>query len=53
MFLLGLALLSPQATAGTALCVAGHVGVKAALFGLVGILLDRHGSADEHGLHGR
>jgi formate hydrogenlyase subunit 3/multisubunit Na+/H+ antiporter MnhD subunit len=53
LYLLGVSLLSPEATAGTALYVAGHAGVKAALFGLVGVLLDRHGSVDEHGLHGR
>lgn len=53
LFLLGLALLSPEATAGTALYVAGHAGAKAALFGLTGVLLDRHGSVDERGLHGR
>jgi multicomponent Na+:H+ antiporter subunit D len=53
LWLLGLSLLDPQATAGTALYVAGHAGVKAALFALTGILLDRHGSVDEHGLYGR
>ena len=53
LWLLGLSLLDPQATAGTAIYVAGHAGVKAALFGLTGVLLDRHGSVDEHGLYGR
>ncbi|WP_328917254.1 MULTISPECIES: complex I subunit 5 family protein [unclassified Streptomyces] len=53
LWLLGLSLLDPQATTGTALYVAGHAGVKAALFGLTGVLLDRHGSVDEHGLYGR
>jgi formate hydrogenlyase subunit 3/multisubunit Na+/H+ antiporter MnhD subunit len=53
LWLVGLSLLNSQATAGTALYVAGHAGVKAALFGLTGVLLDRHGSVDEHGLHGR
>ncbi|WP_327287154.1 complex I subunit 5 family protein [Streptomyces sp. NBC_01198] len=52
LWLLGLSLLDPAATAGTALYVAGHAGVKAALFGLTGVLLDRHGSVDELGLHG-
>jgi formate hydrogenlyase subunit 3/multisubunit Na+/H+ antiporter MnhD subunit len=52
LWLLGLALLGTGPTAGTALYVAGHAGVKAALFGLTGVLLDRHGSVDEHGLHG-
>jgi multicomponent Na+:H+ antiporter subunit D len=53
LWLLGLVLLRPQATAGTALYVAGHAGVKAALFGLTGVLLDQHGSVDERGLYGR
>ncbi|WUH89242.1 complex I subunit 5 family protein [Streptomyces sp. NBC_00433] len=52
LWLLGLSLLDPAATAGTALYVAGHAGVKAALFGLAGVLLDRHGSVDEHELYG-
>jgi multicomponent Na+:H+ antiporter subunit D len=52
LWLLGLGLQGPDATAGTALYVAGHAGVKAALFGLTGVLLDRHGSVDEHGLYG-
>jgi multicomponent Na+:H+ antiporter subunit D len=53
LFLLGLGLLLPQATAGTALYIAGHACAKAAPFGLTGVLLDRHGSVDEHSLHGR
>ncbi|MCQ4042688.1 complex I subunit 5 family protein [Streptantibioticus rubrisoli] len=53
MFLVGLALLTPEATAGTALYVAGHAGAKAALFGVTGALLDRFGSVDEHSLYGR
>ncbi|WP_405592446.1 complex I subunit 5 family protein [Streptomyces sp. NBC_01190] len=53
LWLLGLSLLDPSATAGTALYVAGHAGVKAALFGLAGVLLNAHGSVDEYGLHGR
>lgn len=53
LWLLGLSLLDPAATAGTALYVAGHAGVKAALFGLTGVLLDRHGSVDEHSLYGK
>ncbi|MFI0720818.1 complex I subunit 5 family protein [Streptomyces sp. NPDC021224] len=52
LWLLGLSLHGADATAGTALYVAGHAGVKAALFGLTGVLLDRHGSVDEHGLYG-
>lgn len=53
LFLIGIALLTPEGTAGTALYVAGHAGAKAALFGITGVLLDRHGSVDEHGLRGR
>ncbi|WP_234322562.1 complex I subunit 5 family protein [Streptomyces sp. NRRL S-350] len=53
LFLIGAALLTPAGLAGTAVYVAGHAGAKAALFGLTGVLLDRYGSVDEHGLHGR
>nr|WP_206314627.1 proton-conducting transporter membrane subunit [Streptomyces coryli] len=53
LFLTGVALVSRDALSGTALYIAGHAAVKAALFGLVGVLLDRHGSVDEHRLHGR
>ncbi|PYC70628.1 NADH-quinone oxidoreductase subunit D [Streptomyces tateyamensis] len=53
LFLVGVALLDPAALAGTAVYVASHAGAKAALFGLCGLLLDRYGSVDEHGLHGR
>ncbi|MCG6494208.1 complex I subunit 5 family protein [Kitasatospora sp. A2-31] len=53
LFLAGTALLTPAGVAGTAVYVAGHAGAKAALFGLTGVLLDRFGSVDEHGLHGR
>ncbi|WP_239073978.1 complex I subunit 5 family protein [Streptomyces sp. SID10853] len=53
LFLVGTGLLTPQASAGVALYVLGHAGVKAALFACAGILLDRYGSIDEHELHGR
>ncbi|MGW2824119.1 complex I subunit 5 family protein [Streptomyces sp. NPDC001443] len=53
LFLTGLALLTPAGAAGVALYVAAHAGVKAALFALTGVLLDRHGSVDEHGLYRR
>ncbi len=53
LFLVGVALLTPEGAAGTLLYVAGHAGAKAALFGLTGVLLDRYGSVDEDGLHGR
>ncbi|MGW5120034.1 proton-conducting transporter transmembrane domain-containing protein [Streptomyces noursei] len=35
------------------LYVAAHGLVKAALFALTGVLLDRYGSLDEHALYGR
>ncbi|MFJ8627034.1 complex I subunit 5 family protein [Kitasatospora sp. NPDC093550] len=53
LFLIGTALLTPAGLSGAAVYVAGHAGAKAALFGLTGVLLDRYGSVDEHGLHGR
>ncbi|WP_063728676.1 complex I subunit 5 family protein, partial [Streptomyces sp. RTd22] len=53
LFLTGLAVLSPDAVSGTALYVAGHAGVKAALFACAGILLDRYASVDEHELYGK
>ncbi|MFF9623423.1 complex I subunit 5 family protein [Streptomyces griseosporeus] len=53
LFLVGIGALKPEADDGTALYVLGHAGVKAALFALAGILLDRYGSLDEHVLHGR
>ncbi|MFF2950420.1 complex I subunit 5 family protein [Kitasatospora sp. NPDC057965] len=53
LFLTGAALLTPAGLVGSAVYVAGHAGAKAALFGLTGVLLDRYGSVDEHGLHGR
>ncbi|MFG3227133.1 complex I subunit 5 family protein [Kitasatospora sp. NPDC048194] len=53
LFLIGAALLDPAGLSGAAVYVAGHAGAKAALFGLTGVLLDRYGSVDEHGLHGR
>ncbi|MER7999874.1 proton-conducting transporter membrane subunit [Streptomyces sp. NPDC095613] len=53
LFLIAVAALTPLGTAGVALYVAGHAGVKAALFGLTGVLLDRYGTVDEHELHGR
>ncbi|MER7540908.1 complex I subunit 5 family protein [Streptomyces sp. NPDC097704] len=53
LFLIGIALLTPAGVTGTAVYVAAHGCVKAALFALTGVLLDRYGSVDEHGLHGR
>ncbi|MFK0284776.1 complex I subunit 5 family protein [Streptomyces sp. NPDC090499] len=53
LFLAGAALLTPAGTAGVALYIAAHAGVKAALFATTGVLLDRFGSVDEHGLYRR
>src|SRR5205823_9772325 len=53
LFLLGLAALSPLGTTGAALYIAGHAGVKGALFLLAGVLLSRYRSVDEYELHGR
>ncbi|WP_242441146.1 complex I subunit 5 family protein [Streptomyces sp. CB02923] len=53
LFLIGLAVMTPEGVSGTALYVLGHAGVKAALFAAMGILLDRFRSVDERELHGR
>jgi multicomponent Na+:H+ antiporter subunit D len=52
LFAIGLSVLQADSVAGVMLFVAGHAGVKSALFLLAGVLLDRHGSIDEHELHG-
>jgi multicomponent Na+:H+ antiporter subunit D len=53
LFLLALGCLTPAGTAGAAIYIAGHAGVKAALFLLGGVMLARYGSVDEIGLYGR
>jgi multicomponent Na+:H+ antiporter subunit D len=53
IFLSGVALLTPLGLAGTAIYVAGHGLVKAALFLCTGIVLHRLGSVNETRLHGR
>ncbi|MFF4953042.1 complex I subunit 5 family protein [Streptomyces chattanoogensis] len=53
LFLIGLAVLTPEGVGGVALYVLAHAGVKAALFACVGILLDRFGSVDEYQLYGK
>ena len=53
IFLAGIALLTPLGLAGTAVYVAGHALVKAALFLCTGIILHRLGSVNESWLHGR
>jgi multicomponent Na+:H+ antiporter subunit D len=51
-FVVGVAMVSPEATAGWLTDVVGHAGVKGALFLLVGVLLARHSSVDEIELAG-
>jgi multicomponent Na+:H+ antiporter subunit D len=53
MFLAGIAWLTPLGLAGTAVYVAGHGLVKAALFLCTGIILHRLGSVNETWLHGK
>jgi multicomponent Na+:H+ antiporter subunit D len=53
MFLVGIALLTPLGLAGTAVYVAGHAMVTAALFLCTGIVLHRLRSVNEARLHGR
>ena len=53
MFLTGIALLTPAGLAGTAVFVAGHAMVTAALFLCTGIVLHRLRSVNETWLHGR
>jgi multicomponent Na+:H+ antiporter subunit D len=53
LFLVAIGTLTPEGDDGAALYVLGHAGVKAALFAVAGILLDRYGSVDEQELHGR
>jgi multicomponent Na+:H+ antiporter subunit D len=52
LMLMGFALLTPLATAGSLLYWAGHAGVKSALFLAAGILLHRFGTVDERDLRG-
>jgi multicomponent Na+:H+ antiporter subunit D len=53
LFLVALAALTPDGTAGAFTYLAGHAGVKGALFLLTGMLLAFYGSVDETELHGR
>jgi multicomponent Na+:H+ antiporter subunit D len=53
LFTCGAALLSSDGLAGSAVYIAGHAGVKAALFLCCGVLLNRLESVDEDDLHGR
>jgi multicomponent Na+:H+ antiporter subunit D len=53
LFLVAAGCLTTAGTAGAALYVAGHAGVKCALFLLAGFVLNHYGSVDELDLHGR
>ncbi|WP_030381453.1 MULTISPECIES: complex I subunit 5 family protein [unclassified Streptomyces] len=53
LFLVAVGAYTPEGDDGAALYILGHAGVKAALFAVAGILLDRYGSVDEKELHGR
>jgi multicomponent Na+:H+ antiporter subunit D len=53
LFLVGIALFTPNALGGTAVYVAGHAMAKGALFLLVGVIVYRLGSVDEEELRGR
>jgi multicomponent Na+:H+ antiporter subunit D len=52
LFVVALACLSVAGTAGALLYVAGHAGVKGALFLIAGVMLSRYGSVDEFELYG-
>lgn len=52
LFLVGIALLSPEALGGTVIYICGHAGVKSALFLLTGLFINRYESVDEMELHG-
>jgi multicomponent Na+:H+ antiporter subunit D len=53
LFLIAIGLGDADSIAGAALYVAGHAGVKGALFLVAGLLLNRFGSVDEGDLYGR
>jgi multicomponent Na+:H+ antiporter subunit D len=53
LFLVAVGAFTPEGDDGAALYILGHAGVKAALFAVAGILLDRYGSVDEKELHGK
>jgi multicomponent Na+:H+ antiporter subunit D len=53
LFLVAAGCLTEAGTSGAALYIAGHAGVKSALFLLAGLMLNRYGSVDEIDLFGR
>ncbi|HEX4218664.1 MAG TPA: complex I subunit 5 family protein [Acidimicrobiales bacterium] len=52
LFLIALGCLTESGTAGAIIYIAGHAGVKSALFLLAGVTLNRYGSVDEIELFG-
>ena len=53
LFAVALGMWNPDGAAGAFTYILGHAGVKAALFLVVGILLNRFDTVDERTLHGR
>lgn len=53
LFLAAAGTLDGPGTTGSAVYVLGHAGVKAALFMVAGLVLNRYGGVDEIDLHGR
>jgi multicomponent Na+:H+ antiporter subunit D len=53
LFAIGASSLTPDGVGGAVLYVAGHAGVKGALFLCAGVLLDRHRSVSESQLHAK
>jgi multicomponent Na+:H+ antiporter subunit D len=52
LFVVALACLTVDGTAGALIYVAGHAAVKGALFLIAGVMLARYGSVDEYALYG-
>lgn len=53
LFTMAAFMLTPDGLGGAVTYAAAHAGVKAGLFLTVGIMLNRHGTVDEHDLYGR
>jgi multicomponent Na+:H+ antiporter subunit D len=53
LFLVALGLLTSAGTAGAAIYIAAHAGVKSALFLIGGVVLAKYGSVDEGSLHAK
>jgi multicomponent Na+:H+ antiporter subunit D len=52
-FLMAFATLTPSGVTGALLYILAHAGIKAALFLMAGVILNRYGSVDEIELYGR